>query len=221
MKKNTENLQICERIETMGITEVNAEDLLCLLIGNRDKARRLLQDYSLFTTEQNCLAALRKFKLADFKFYGLTDLESVRLYAAIQLGAKVNCAQSDAYHIACPADGARLLMDRLKGETNERFLIVLLSTKNQVIKIREISSGSLSNSIVHPREVFCQSILGHAASIIVAHNHPSGDPYPSTQDRELTRALADAGSVVGIPVLDHLVIGENRYYSFKEHSDVL
>ena len=212
MKKNTENLQICERIETMGITEVNAEDLLCLLIGNRDKARRLLQDYSLFTTEQNCLAALRKFKLADFKFYGLTDLESVRLYAAIQLGAKVNCAQSD---------GARLLMDRLKGETNERFLIVLLSTKNRVIKIREISQGSLSSSVVHPREVFCQSILGHAASIIVAHNHPSGDPYPSVEDRKLTRALVDVGSIVGIPVLDHLVIGENRYYSFKEHSDIL
>ena len=221
MKKNNENLQICEKIETMGITEVNAEDLLSLLIGNRDKARHLLHDYSLFTTEQNCLAALRKFKLADFKYYGLTDLEAIRIYAAIQLGAKVNSAHSDAYRVTCPADGAKLLMDRLKGETNERFLIVLLSTKNRVIKIREISHGSLTSAVVHPREVFCQSILGHAASIIVAHNHPSGDPYPSSEDRQLTRALVDAGSIVGIPVLDHLVIGENCYYSFKEHSDTI
>ena len=88
------------------------------------------------------------------------------------------------------------------------------------MKTQQISEGSLTSAIVHPREVFAPAIVMHAAAILVAHNHPSGDPYPSTDDRELTKVLCDTGKILGIPVLDHLVIGDARYYSFKEHGEL-
>lgn len=86
--------------------------------------------------------------------------------------------------------------------------------------MKQISEGSLTSAVVHPREVFAPAVINHAACILVAHNHPSGDPYPSTEDRHLTEALNTAGEALGIPVLDHVVIGDGRYYSFKEHGDL-
>ncbi len=106
-----------------------------------------------------------------------------------------------------------------KSPTHERFLAVLLNTKNRIISIRQISEGSLTSAVVHPREVYAPAIVAHAAAILVAHNHPSGDPYPSIGDETLTIALTKAGDTIGIPLLDHLIIGDGRYYSFKEHGN--
>lgn len=92
----------------------------------------------------------------------------------------------------------------------------MLDTKNKVIGTETVSVGSLTSAIVHPREVFQPAILQHAASIAVAHNHPSGDPKPSREDIELTKQLIAAGKALCIPVLDHLIIGDGRYYSFQE-----
>lgn len=95
--------------------------------------------------------------------------------------------------------------------------MLLLNTKNHILRKEQISEGSLSASVVHPREVFATAIVNHAASIIVAHNHPSGDPAPSSEDEHLTRALQKTGDIIGIPVLDHIIVGDGSYYSFKEH----
>lgn len=111
-------------------------------------------------------------------------------------------------------------MGRLRSETHERFLVLLLNTKNRVIQTEQIAEGSLNSAVVHPREVFAPAITAHAAAILVAHNHPSGDPTPSREDRNLTRVLAKTGEIMGIPVLDHLVIGDGVYYSFKEHGEL-
>ena len=86
--------------------------------------------------------------------------------------------------------------------------------------MKQVAEGSLTSAVVHPREVYAHAVTAHAAAILVAHNHPSGDPYPSHEDRSLTQALNDAGNVLGIPVLDHVVIGDGSYYSFKEHGDL-
>lgn len=107
-------------------------------------------------------------------------------------------------------------MDDMKFLNKEHFRVILLNTKNQIISIEEISIGNLNSSIVHPREVFNIAIRRSANSIILVHNHPSGDSTPSTEDINITRRLIEAGNIIGIKVLDHIIIGDNNYTSLKQ-----
>jgi DNA repair protein RadC len=115
-----------------------------------------------------------------------------------------------------PADCARALMPLLQEEPSEVFGILCLSTKRRVLAYHEVSRGSLDATIVHPREVFKAAILANAAAIVLAHNHPSGDPTPSADDRFLTNRLIAAGELLGVEVLDHIIIGQSRYCSLRE-----
>ena len=115
-----------------------------------------------------------------------------------------------------PEDTLPVLESELSELAYERFIALALNTKNHVTAVLPVSSGSLNASIVHPRELFQRAILANCASLILAHNHPSGDPAPSPEDLALTRKLIDAGLLLDIPVLDHIVLGYGRYVSFKE-----
>lgn len=129
----------------------------------------------------------------------------------------------DGAIVRSPQDGRDIINKVLDMENlpSEHFVMMSLSTKNQVIGVHTIFQGSLNASIVHPREVFQRALLNNAASIVVAHNHPSGDPSPSREDIEVTKRLAEAGKLLGIEVLDHLIIGDNgRYVSLKERGDL-
>ena len=123
-----------------------------------------------------------------------------------------------SYALAAPIDAARTARELIGDDLDrEVFGILLVNTRNRVTAMHIVSVGTLSGAFVHPREVFKAAILGNAAAIILFHNHPSGDPDPSREDRELTRRLIDAGRILGIDVLDHVVLGdEGRYFSFKE-----
>lgn len=122
---------------------------------------------------------------------------------------------ADRVAVKAPDDVSEILMPYLRCKPQEHFIIAMMSSKNCVIGIYTVSIGSLSHTIVHPREVFRAAILGNCASIILAHNHPSGDPSPSPEDVELTKRLVEAGDLMCVKVLDHIVIGDNRFYSFK------
>lgn len=115
-----------------------------------------------------------------------------------------------------PEDAAAYLMPILRYEVKENFVVLLLNTQNKIIGHRVVSIGSLNASIVHPREVFKEAIKVNAANIIVAHNHPSGDPTPSREDVAVTKRLVKAGNVMDINVLDHIIIGDSKYLSMKE-----
>lgn len=115
-----------------------------------------------------------------------------------------------------PSDAAAALMPLLQDEPAEVFAILCLTTKHRVIAYHEVSRGTLDSVLVSPREVFTAALLAHAAAIVATHNHPSGDPTPSPDDLDVTRRLAAAGDVLGIPLLDHIIVGDGRYYSFKE-----
>ena len=115
-----------------------------------------------------------------------------------------------------PEDTLPVLEAELSELGYEKFIALALNTKNHVTAVLPVSSGSLNASIVHPRELFQRAILANCASLILAHNHPSGDPAPSPEDLALTRKLIDAGQLLDIPVLDHIVLGYGRYVSFKE-----
>ena len=118
--------------------------------------------------------------------------------------------------ITSPRDSAVALTTLLQDEPTEVFAILCLTTKYRVIAYHEVSRGTLDSTLVHPREVFKAALLANAAAIIVCQNHPSGDPTPTADDVEVTRRRAATGQIVGIEVLDHIVVGDGRYYSFKE-----
>lgn len=118
--------------------------------------------------------------------------------------------------IRTPQDTLPVLEPELSELAYEKFIALALSTKNHVIAVLPVSSGSLNASIVHPRELFQRAILANCASLILAHNHPSGDPTPSPEDIALTRKLVEAGQLLDIPILDHVILGYGKYSSFKE-----
>jgi len=123
--------------------------------------------------------------------------------------------------INSPHDALELIEPFLQDEDRECFLVVCLDTKNQPTAINVVSIGTLNSSLVHPREVFKVAILANANGVILSHNHPSGDPTPSHEDKEVTNRLIEAGKVLGIEILDHVVIGSNhRYVSLKERGDI-
>lgn len=119
-----------------------------------------------------------------------------------------------------PKDIVELGKSFLDELDREELIVACLNTKNEVNSVNVVSIGSLSNSVVHPREVFKTAILSNAASIVMFHNHPSGDTTPSKEDKEITLRIKESGIILGICLLDHIIIGNDKYYSFKEHNEV-
>ena len=215
-------LTVAEKIERFGVEQVSDLELLSTLV-RPEKAVKLLKPdtTSLFNTQSQGLRCLSKDFYTLRYEVGLSKTEAARIVSVFSIIHRISIASAiDSEHITSPGDGAQLLLPLLRHETHEKFVVLLLNTKNRIIKTEQIAEGSLTSAVVHPREVFAPAVVAHAACILVAHNHPSGDPYPSTEDRKLTKALEEAGIVLGIPLLDHLVIGDGRYYSFKEHGDL-
>lgn len=118
--------------------------------------------------------------------------------------------------VRSPEDGAKVFQQYLEGADREHFVVACLDTKNKIVNVTTAHIGSLNASVVHPREVFKTAILSNAASIIVCHNHPSGNVTPSSEDVQVTGRLIEAGKVIGIEVLDHIIIGDDDYLSLKE-----
>ena len=210
-----------EKLIKNGAAALTDSELLAILIGSgtpEKSALDIARDLTADNGVLNNIAIVHDVKeLAKTK--GLGRAKASIIIAALELGRRIASAEPllrDS--ITSPEDGVALLMPRLRYEAKEHFLVVLLNSKNKVLKIKQISEGSLNSSVVHPREVFAPAVLHHAAAILTAHNHPSGDPTPSKEDKDLTNTLVQAGKYMGIPVLDHIIIGDARYFSFKEHS---
>ena len=148
---------------------------------------------------------------------GVGPAKAVELKAALELGRRLGDLRRDKRpKISSAADVADLLMGEFKVYETERFKALLLDTKNQLLKVIEVSSGGLDGTMAAPRDVFRQAVREGAAHVIVAHNHPSGDPAPSRADIDLTRTLSEAARIIGIDLLDHVVFGDGRYVSLKE-----
>lgn len=210
-----------EKLISNGVASLTNSELLAILIGSGTKEKSALDIARDLTADNGVLKNIAKVhdvkELAKTK--GLGRAKAATIIAALELGRRIASAEPLAREsVTSPEDGVALLMPRLRYETKEHFLVVLLNSKNKVLEIEQISEGSLNSSVVHPREVFEPAVLHHAAAILTAHNHPSGDPMPSREDKDLTNTLVQAGKYMGIPVLDHIIIGDARYFSFKEHS---
>ncbi|MBB6729313.1 RadC family protein [Cohnella zeiphila] len=207
-----------ERMIKQGASALKDAELLAILLGTgtrNESAIRLAERII-----QEC-GGLRRFAESSWdeltQIRGVGPAKSLQLQASIELGRRLARSRlPDMIRISRPQDAADLLMEELRHLREEHFVCLFLNTKNQVIGRQTLSIGSLNASVVHPREVYRAAIRRSSASILCAHNHPSGDPTPSPEDVSLTRRLAEAGELIGIELLDHLVIGDNRFISLKE-----
>lgn len=207
-----------ERLERYGAGSLAAHELLAILlrVGNaRVSALQLAQQLVSHFGGLHRLAAASVQELSQVNGIGLA--KASQLHAAFELGKRL-AASSGAPRptISSPLDAANLVMEEMRYFPQEHYRVLLLDTRHQVISGRDVSVGSLNASIVHPRETFKPAIAASAAAVILAHNHPSGDPTPSKEDLALTARMVQVGELMGIPVLDHLVIGDGRYVSLKE-----
>ncbi|WP_297862248.1 DNA repair protein RadC [uncultured Acidaminococcus sp.] len=209
-----------ERLMAHGPEALTITELLAILIGSGRKDHSALDIARELTGD--LMKDARLARTQDVReltrIPGIGPAKAAVILAALELGRRLAEAESQPFQaIHCPEDGAMLVMPRLRYETHEHFLVMLLNSKGKVTGIEPVSEGSLNASVVHPREAFAPALLHHAAAILAVHNHPSGDPTPSREDRELTKTLWETGKVMGIPLVDHLIIGDGIYYSFKEH----
>ncbi len=151
------------------------------------------------------------------KIHGLKSAKAAQIVACFELARRLEMFEgSIKLKINAPEDVYRRLCPIMRESKKECFIELCLDTKNQVIRQDTISIGSLNANIVHPREVFRTALIQSAAHIIVAHNHPSGDPTPSREDIDITKKLVETGKIMGIDVLDHVIIGDGRHFSMKE-----
>lgn len=219
-----------ERLLARGPGALSNADLIAILIGSGsgrhresalELARRVLahgRDASPGDQKHagglEWLAAARPEDLCQIP--GIGPAKAAQLTAAVELGRRLAAARPPRPRVRCPADVSRLVMAGMRDLDREHFYVVLLNTKHYVVGVELISIGTLNGSMVHPREVFRAAIRRGAAALILVHNHPSGDPSPSPEDVQVTRRLVEAGRLLGMDVLDHVIIGDNRYVSLRE-----
>lgn len=195
-----------EKLMQQGAAGLSNSELLAILIRTGTQKRSALRIAEELTASsglyQNIACVHSVAELAKVK--GLGPAKAATILAALELGKRIAAAGSQVkLKIESPQKGAEILLPRLRYEQHEKFM-------------EQVSEGSVNSSVVHPREVFAPALLYHAAAILVAHNHPSGDPKPSQEDKELTRSLNETGIIMGIPLIDHLVIGDGIFFSFRE-----
>ena len=209
-----------EKMAANGAAVLTDAELIAILLRTGTAEKSAIDIASEMTADGGLYKRLagitRLNELTNIK--GLGQAKAATVLAALEIGRRIASAKPiEKIHLSCPQDVANFLMPRLRYAAKEQFVVILLNGKNKVIGTEVVSEGSLSSSVVHPREVYAPAMLHHAAAIMVAHNHPSGDPKPSLEDTEVTRMLARSGKVLGIPMIDHVIIGDGNYYSFLEN----
>ncbi len=218
-----------ERLLQRGARVLTDAEILALLMGTGN-ARR---GENVLDLAQRVLVALGKRGGGDTVLRNLLDTsveelcsisgvgraKASAIVAAVELGRRVAAEVPRGSEVNGPQDVARVLTEDMRYLDRECFKIVLLNTKNRVLGIEVVSVGGLNSSVVHPREIFKICVRRSAAAVILAHNHPSGDPTPSREDIEVTERIISAGTLMGIDVLDHLIIGDDCYVSLREQGD--
>lgn len=210
-----------ERLLQLGEEALSDTQLLAIVLRTGDYAsgatavdlaRRLL---TTFDEDLEAVSAATVEELCQTP--GIGPAKACEIKAAFELGRRRLARQGGPLEqFRSSKDVANYYMPRLADKKREQFQVILLDRKNRVMRHVMISQGSLTASVVHPREVFNPAIRASAAAVLFVHNHPSGDPQPSQEDRTLTARLAEAGKLLGIQVLDHIIVGRNTYMSFAD-----
>lgn len=207
-----------ERLLRQGAEAMSTSELIAIILGSGMKGMPVLQLAQEIIMHFGSIQGLAEASIQELcRIKGLGPAKALQLKAAVSLGLRVaRHIPTAKYRIEHPVHAYNLVKDELQYEKQELFMVILQDTKSYVLSHHIVSIGTISNTLVHPREIFHHAIRHHAASIILVHNHPSGDPSPSPQDYEITRTLIGAGRLIGIPINDHLIIGNPGFISLRE-----
>ena len=209
-----------DKLETAGSENLSNAELLAVIIktGTKEYTAVELAQLVIKLSHDGRLSTLNNLSIEQLmQIKGIGRVKAIQIKAALELSKRIATSDGVVHHtIKSANDVSNLLMEDMRYLKKEMFKALLLDTKNQVIKIVLVSIGSLNASIVHPREVYSEAIKCGCNSVIFVHNHPSGDPSPSPEDIETTKRLSNAGEILGIKVLDHIVLGDGKYVSLKD-----
>ncbi len=207
-----------ERLISQGAASLSNQELIAILLRTGTKEESVLVLANRILSSFDKIQDLKDATIEEMmSVKGVGKAKAVQLLAAVEIGKRLFRKHSDGrYTIRSPEDAASYLMTDMSSLSQEHFVVLFLNVKNEVLHKQTVFIGSLNASIVHPREIFREAVKRSAASIICAHNHPSGNPSPSPEDIEVTKRLIEAGSIMGIEILDHVIIGDHKFISLKE-----
>lgn len=207
-----------ERLQQLGPEHLSNRELLAVLLRTGTKNRSALQVADELLVHFTSLREIACASLEELsQIHGIGPVKASDLLAATELAKRLQSSSVENLDVINhPSDAAGLVMEEMCRLDREHFVILLLNTKHRVMAKKVVSIGHLNASLVHPRELFKDVIRRSSAAIILVHNHPSGDPTPSDEDLAVTQRLVEAGKLLGITVLDHIVVGEKKYVSLRE-----
>lgn len=209
-----------ERLKRFGAEALSQQELLAIIISRGSPNKSVL------TIAQDLLVKFKNIQaISQATVEELSQVEGIGEAKALQIKACFELARRQDLnkdvllenYLENSKSVIELIQTQLKDKTKEHFKLIMLNSRNKVINIADISTGTLNASLVHPREVFIEAIKHHSCAVILVHNHPSGEAEPSNDDLKITKRLKEAGNIIGIEVLDHIIIGKDNYFSFKDN----
>lgn len=207
-----------ERLLTYGEEQIQTHELIAILLRTGHKDQSAIELGKTLFYQYDSIKELANAPVQEYlKFTGIGPSKAVALKAAFELGKRsVRQTFGKQVKLHSPEAIFQFLKDRFELKTQEHLIALYLNTKGELIKQEVLFIGSLNSSVVHPRDIFKHAVINSAASIIICHNHPSGDPNPSVQDIEVTKMIDENAKMMDIPLMDHIILGRDRYFSFKE-----
>ena len=216
IKEMPKDMRPREKMISDGETSLSDAELLAVIIGKGTVKMNAIELANQILVNYENLKKVKEASLEELmEEKGIGQAKAIAIKAAMELGRRAAMAIDNKQSIKSPDDVSRLVMEEMRYFDREHFRVIYLDRKSGIISKKDISIGGLFSSLVHPREVFKPAIKSSAASIILVHNHPSGDPSPSNEDIRITERLLDVGKIMGIEVIDHIIIGDNKYCSLK------
>ncbi|MBI6038811.1 RadC family protein [Clostridium perfringens] len=210
-----------EKLLFYGAQFLSNEELLAIILRTGNKDSNVVElSYRIIHSVGGLNGLFKASAKELMKVKGVKEAKATQILAMCELYKRFKVSELTQVKISKPSDVAELVLDELRMLRQEVLILITLDTKNKLISKKEIFKGGLNSSLVHPREIFREAVKDSAASIIICHNHPSGDPTPSRDDINITTRLKECGKMMGIELLDHLIIGDNRFISLKE-KDIL
>lgn len=207
-----------ERLIKYGVRALSDHELLAIILRTGTKNLSVLDLAKKVLIEFQNLNRLNEATVSELsRIKGIGEAKAIEILAAIELGRRINLPVSSKVVLANPYQSYNYLKEIIQNESQEHLVCVYLNTQSEVITTRTISIGTVNQTIINPKDVLKWALKHSATGIIIAHNHPSGNPTPSNEDHQVTRKIVEAAKLMDIIVVDHIIVGKNRYFSFLEN----